>query len=291
MMKEFFNKINKSRNEVDDLDSGYEEYYRGAYDRTNDRSYDQAEQPAERRPADADGDARSSYADSRDYRDTRDVSDARGDRYDRYDRYDGDGEGYYETPRGGWREEDSPAYRERMQNSEIPAEKPAEPVFTPAPAPEYLYFKPASYRDCREGIVKGLASGHVVVIRVGGVPTDEMYRLFDYMMGAVAALDAQITRLKDAPTTVVLVPKDVELRVDDLEPEDDTEYEDGEDYDEDDAEYENDEDYDEEEDAEYEDDEDYGDESEDDEEYDEDAYGYDEEEDGEYEEESDEDAE
>jgi hypothetical protein len=138
-----------------------------------------------------------------------------------------------------------------------------EPVFTPEPAPEYLYYTPATYRDCREGIVKGLAAGHVVVVRLADLEASDVLRLFDYMMGAVLALNAELVRPE--ATTVVLVPDGVELDEDELEL-DDEEYEDDEDY----------------EDEEYDEDEDY-------EEYDEDEYEeYDE--DGEYED-ADEDAE
>ena len=135
-----------------------------------------------------------------------------------------------------------------------------EPVFAPEPAPEYLYFTPATYRDCREGIVKGLAAGHVVVVRLGDLEATDVLRLFDYMMGAVLALEAELVRPE--ATTVVLVPAGVELDEDELELDDEDEYED-----------------------EYEDDEEYEDEYEEDEEYEEE---YDEEEEyeeeGEYEE-------
>ena len=142
-------------------------------------------------------------------------------------------------------EEDAPAYRERVQ-----VEEKVEPVFTPEPAPEYLYYTPATYRDCREGIVKGLAAGHVVVVRLADLEASDVLRLFDYMMGAVLALNAELVRPE--ATTVVLVPDGVELDEDELEldDEDEDEDEDGEEYDED-------EEYDEEEYEEY-DEEEYG---------------------------------
>ena len=160
----------------------------------------------------------------------------------------------YYAPRGGlYVEQDAPAYRERP-------EERVEPVFTPEPAPEYLYFTPATYRDCREGIVKGLAAGHVVVVRLGDLEATDVLRLFDYMMGAVLALEAELVRPE--ATTVVLVPAGVELDEDELELDDEDEYED-----------------------EYEDDEEYEDEYEEDEEYEE-EYNEEEEyeEEGEYEE-------
>ena len=134
-------------------------------------------------------------------------------------------------------EEDAPAYRERV-------EEKAEPVFTPEPAPEYLYYTPATYRDCREGIVKGLAAGHVVVVRLGDLEANDVLRLFDYMMGAVLALNAELVRPE--ATTVVLVPDGVELDEDELELDDededeDEEYDESEEYDEDEEEYDEDE--------------------------------------------------
>ena len=155
----------------------------------------------------------------------------------------------YYAPRGGlYVEQDAPAYRERP-------EERVEPVFTPEPAPEYLYFTPATYRDCREGIVRGLAAGHVVVVRLGDLEATDVLRLFDYMMGAVLALEAELVRPE--ATTVVLVPAGVELDEDELELDDEDEYED---------EYEDDEEYEDE----YEEDEEYEEEYDEEEEYEED---------------------
>ena len=223
-------------------------------DRRDDRRDDRYD---DRRPAEGRYDDR---YDERRYDDRRPADDRRGD--DRYDerRYDDrrddryyddrrpadtaerfDRDAGYAAPRGGlYVEEDAPAYRERV-------EEKAEPVFTPEPAPEYLYYTPATYRDCREGIVKGLAAGHVVVVRLGDLEANDVLRLFDYMMGAVLALNAELIRPE--ATTVVLVPDGVELDEDELEldDEDEEEYEDDEEYDED-EEYEE---YDEEEYEEY----------------------------------------
>lgn len=118
-----------------------------------------------------------------------------------------------------WQEADAPGYRPTPAEVET-APAPA-PVFTPAPAPEYLYFTPSTYRDCREGIVKGLATGHVVVVRLRKLEAGDVLRLFDYMMGAVLALDGELVR--PASTTVVLVPKDVELKEEDIEPDEEEE--------------------------------------------------------------------
>ena len=223
-MKDFFKKFSKPQTEVEDLDSGYDsEYYAGSYDKADRRAEGRTE----------------------DRREDRREDDRRADRYeertDRAERFEREDDFYAPAPRTGlYEEEDAPAYRERV-------EEKVEPVFAPEPAPEYLYYTPASYRDCREGIVKGLAAGHVVVVRLGDLEASDVLRLFDYMMGAVLALNAELVRPE--ATTVVLVPDGVELDEDELEldDEDEEEYEDDEEYDED-EEYEE---YDEEEYEEY----------------------------------------
>ena len=286
-MKNLFKKLSNPQTEVEDLDSGYDsEYYAGSYDKADRRDnraesgrYDERgynEQPRDGYRPEAgryNEQPRDSYRpeagrfDERRY-DERPVEDNRYGynerRYDerpvednRYGHNERD-DGYY-APRGGlYVEEDAPAYRERVEEA-------AEPVFTPEPAPEYLYYTPATYRDCREGIVKGLAAGHVVVVRLGDLAAGDVLRLFDYMMGAVLALDAELVRPE--ATTVVLVPDGVELDEDELELDgDEPDEDDDEEYEEDEEEYEEDEEYEEEydEDAEYDEDEEY-----DEEEYDE----------------------
>ena len=225
-MKDFFKKFTKPQTEVEDLDSGYDsEYYAGSYDKADRRDDRRDDRQDDRRPA------------------------GEPERFDRAERYDRD-DSYY-APRGGlYVEEDAPAYRERVQ-----VEEKVEPVFTPEPAPEYLYYTPATYRDCREGIVKGLAAGHVVVVRLADLEATDVLRLFDYMMGAVLALNAELVRPE--ATTVVLVPDGVELDEDELELDDEEEYED-EDEDYEDEEY-DEEEYDEEEYEEYDEDGEYED--------------------------------
>lgn len=225
-MKDFFKKFTKPQTEVEDLDSGYDsEYYAGSYDKADRRDDRRDDRQDDRRPA------------------------GEPERFDRAERYDRD-DSYY-APRGGlYVEEDAPAYRERVQ-----VEEKVEPVFTPEPAPEYLYYTPATYRDCREGIVKGLAAGHVVVVRLADLEASDVLRLFDYMMGAVLALNAELVRPE--ATTVVLVPDGVELDEDELELDDEEEYED-EDEDYEDEEY-DEEEYDEEEYEEYDEDGEYED--------------------------------
>ena len=217
-MKDFFKKLCKPQPEVEDLDTGYDsEYYAGSYDK-----------------ADLREDIRSA--------DRYEESDYRALRTDRAERVESEDNFY--APRGGlYVEEDAPAYRERV-------EEKVEPVFAPEPAPEYLYYTPATYRDCREGIVKGLAAGHVVVVRLADLEASDELRLFDYMMGAVLALNAELVRPE--ATTVVLVPDGVELDEDELELDDEEEYEDeDEDYEDEDEEYGEDEEYDEDEYEEY----------------------------------------
>ena len=232
-MKDFFKKLTKNHNEVDDLDAGYDsEYYQGSYDRQD--RYDERYERYDRRDEGYDRQDRYDDRYDRDNRDNRDNRDSRDDRYDRRD------EGYDERyDRRSWQEQDAPSYRER------PEVKP-EPVFEPAPAPEYLYFKPSTYRDCREGIVRGLAAGHVVVVRLGNMEANDVLRLFDYMMGAVLALEGELVR--PAATTVVLLPNGAELDEDELEPDDDDEDE----YEEDEESEEYEEEYEDEESEEYE---------------------------------------
>lgn len=265
MMKDLFKKFNRNQTEVEDLDTGYDsEYYQGAYTK-------EANEP--RRGTEGAQAQNGRYVEP-DYRRSNDRGYDEPRPLDRRPVETPAAESSYYSPAGVWEEEDAPAYRER------PVEEPT-PVFTPQPAPEYLYFTPATYRDCREGVVKGLAAGHVVVVRLGGLEATDVLRLFDYMMGAVLALNAELVRPE--ATTVVLVPDGVELDEDQLEPEED-EYEDDEDEYEDD-EYEDEEHEDDEyedEDEEYEDDAEYDEEEYEDEEYEE-EYEDAEEEDEEYE--------
>ena len=297
-MKDFFKKLNNSRTDVDDLDSGYDsEYYQGAFDSRDDRRSDDRrsddrrsdDRPADRYDRFEQYDRRSDdrRSDDRyDRYDDRRGDDRRGDDRrsddrrsdDRYDRYDDRRDDRYDDRRSDDRRSDDrfdrfdsreddragAGYRERPET-----QAEAAPVFEPAPVPEYLYFTPASYNDCREAIVKGLASGHVVVVRLGSLEAGDVLRLFDYMMGAVLALDGVLAR--PFATTVVLLPKGVELDEEAIEVEDEDE-----DYDEDD--------YDEDEDEEYDDEDEY---DEDDEAYDD----YEDDEDGDYEEDIDEDVE
>lgn len=252
-MKDFWKKLNRQPETDTDLDTGYDsDYYVGSYpENRNDRAdnrraddqYADDRRYDDRRVDDRRADDRrydDRRADDRRYDDRR-VDDRRYDdrrvddrRYDdrRYDdrRYDdrrADERGYYDDP--------APIYRDRVYEEEPRREEPAEEV-----KPEHLYFTPATYKDCREAIVKGMASGHIVVIRVSKLDTANLLRLFDYVMGAALALEADMFRT--SAEIIVLAPNGVEVDEDELDiPEDDDEdeydeyeeYEDG--YDEEDS--------------------------------------------------------
>lgn len=277
-MKNFFKKLNKGQDvEQDDLNLDYGDFYMGKESRSEERSAQRSAEPATERSAggyyDVPKTSRGGYeepdfrSDNTRYYDAERPAEGAAERP--VERPVARDESFVK-PRETWQEGDAPGFR--------PAQPEAEPVFTPAPAPEYLYFTPSTYRDCREGIVKGLSTGHVVVVRLRNLEAGDVLRLFDYMMGAVLALEGELVR--PAATTVVLVPKDVELNEDELEPDDDEDYEDTDEAEdeteaeeayEEESEYEDDEEY---EDEAYEDQEDEEAEEEeyDEEEYEEDSY-------------------
>ena len=127
---------------------------------------------------------------------------AETDRYDeRYER-DSYARGYVEEDARGYRE---PAYREERE--------PEPEVVAPVNAGT-LYYTPETYRDCREAIVSGLAESHVVVVNMKNLDAAATVRLFDYIMGAVQVLEADMTRLN--ATALLLAPKDLEVTEDDL---------------------------------------------------------------------------
>ncbi len=212
----FLNKLNKNTPEIDDPNVGYsDEYYRGSYGRRGNECSDDLTD--DRR----DNDRRDSYRDDRrdndrdSYRDDRRDNDRDSYRYDRRDndrdsyrddRRDNDRDSYRDDRRDYDRRDD---YRDSRLSRARMEERPEEAVFEPDPAPEYLYFTPSNYSDCREGIVRGLCAGHVVVVRLGDLEAADVLRLFDYMMGAVIALEADLVRPQ--ATTVVLLPYGAEL--------------------------------------------------------------------------------
>lgn len=254
MLKDLFKKMNRGQDSnTDDLNMGYDGFYSGKSERPVDRSAENTEAPADSRQAGGYYDAPRAAA-NRGY----DEPDFRSDNA-RY--YDGPAERPVERPverpieRNAQPEEGFAAPREVYTEPDV-TERAETPVFTPAPAPEYLYFTPSSYSDCRNGIAKGLAEGHVVVVRMKKLESSDMCRLLDFMMGAKVALDAEHVILDGI---IILVPNGVDFDKDELEAYDEDE-EDEEDYDDYDDEYDDDE-YDNEE---YDDDE-YDDEYDDDE--------------------------
>ena len=78
-----------------------------------------------------------------------------------------------------------------------------------------LYFLPLTYAEDREAVAAGLREGHVVVIGVSRLDRPSIMRLYDFISGLSMALEAELFRLD--PTTVVLVPKDVEIDRDEFD--------------------------------------------------------------------------
>ena len=218
-MKDFWKKLNRQPETDTDLDTGYDsDYYVGSYpeNRGDDRRMDDRRvddrRVDDRRMDDRRMDDRrmddSAYDDRR--YDNRVYDDRRVDdrAYDdrRYDDRRAEDRGYYDEP--------APVYRDRGYEEETRREEP-----TPEVKPENLYFTPATYKDCREAIVKGMASGHVVVIRVSKMDAANLLRLFDYVMGAALALEADMFRTSS--DIIVLAPNGVEVDEDELDiPED-----------------------------------------------------------------------
>ena len=113
------------------------------------------------------------------------------------------------------------SYDDRYDNDREPGE--ATRVYSPRSAqgayrrPENrgtLYFTPESYEEVRADIVTGLMESHVVVVNVRYIERDELLRLFDYVMGAAHALEAEMSRLDGS--NILLCPKGVEIDVEEL---------------------------------------------------------------------------
>ncbi len=180
MMKDFFKKISKQQ-EPEDLDTGYDsDYYGNSYNR----------QPADAR---AEGTGESGEENGRS------TNRAEGG----YDR------GFEEASPRDYRE--PVTYRITYATREA---KTAEPEVQAPVNAGTLYFVPETYKDGREEIVEALAKSHVVVLNVKLLATADTVRLFDYIMGAVQVLEADMTRLN--AQTVLLAPKDLEVTEDDL---------------------------------------------------------------------------
>ena len=104
------------------------------------------------------------------------------------------------------------------------SEAEAEP--DPEVAEEPLYkvvFAPESCQDSAE-IVDCFKMGRVVVIDIEALPKEDFFRLFDYVMGAVQALDGEFQKI--TKTLVVLWPAgvDTEIDIDSIEDEPYEEY-------------------------------------------------------------------
>lgn len=113
------------------------------------------------------------------------------------------------------------SYDDRYQSDREPGD--ATRVYSPRSAqgayrrPENrgtLYFTPESYEEVRAEIVTGLMESHVCVVNVRYIPREELLRLFDYVMGAAHALEAEMSRLDGS--NILLCPKGVEIDVEEL---------------------------------------------------------------------------
>ena len=113
------------------------------------------------------------------------------------------------------------SYDDRYGNDREPGE--ATRVYSPRSAqgayrrPENrgtLYFTPESYEEVRAQIVTGLVESHVIVVNVRYLERTDLLRLFDYVMGAAHALEAEMSRV-DA-RNILICPKGVEIDVEDL---------------------------------------------------------------------------
>ena len=116
---------------------------------------------------------------------------------------------------------------EEISEVKVVGEEPeAEAEPDPEVAEEPLYkvvFAPESCQDSAE-IVDCFKMGRVVVIDIEALPKEDFFRLFDYVMGAVQALDGEFQKI--TKTLVVLWPAgvDTEIDIDSIEDEPYEEY-------------------------------------------------------------------
>lgn len=94
--------------------------------------------------------------------------------------------------------------------SEQPAEEPVEEVVEEEPLYKVV-FAPESCQDSAE-IVDCFKMGRVVIIDIEALPKEEFFRLLDYVMGAVQALDGEFQKI--TKTLVVLWPAGVDTEID-----------------------------------------------------------------------------
>ena len=101
----------------------------------------------------------------------------------------------------------------KVVTEEVAVEAEAEEV-EPEAEEEPLYkviLAPESCQDSAE-IVECLKMGRVVIIDTESLPKEDFFRMFDYVMGAVHALDGQLVRL--TKEVVALFPADVDTEID-----------------------------------------------------------------------------
>lgn len=117
---------------------------------------------------------------------------------------------------------------EEISEVKVVTEQPEPEVETVEEEPLYkVVFAPESCFDSAE-IVDCFKLGRVVIIDIEALPKEDFYRLFDYIMGAVHALDGEFQKL--TKTLVVLWPAGVDttIDIDSIEDEPYEEYEDEE---------------------------------------------------------------
>ena len=101
----------------------------------------------------------------------------------------------------------------KVVTEEVAVEAEAEEV-EPEAEEEPLYkviLAPESCQDSAE-IVECLKMGRVVIIDTEALPKEEFFRMFDYVMGAVHALDAELEKV--TKNLVVLWPAGVDMSMD-----------------------------------------------------------------------------
>ena len=110
-------------------------------------------------------------------------------------------------------------YEDNGDVSEVGVAWSEEDAKAVAKANEPLMKKTYTPKDCQDSpaIVDAFKDGRVIVICVEELDRENFLRLFDYVMGAVHALDGKLIRADR--DTVVLLPYDVdeETSIDDLE--------------------------------------------------------------------------
>lgn len=116
--------------------------------------------------------------------------------------------------------------QEDISEVKVVVEETAEPEVEEVVEEEPLYkvvLAPESCQDSAE-IVECFKMGRVVVIDTEALPKEDFFRMFDYVMGAVHALDGELQKV--TKTLVVLWPAGVDttLDIDEIEDEPYEEY-------------------------------------------------------------------